>query len=204
MRGLLAVAIALSVAGCAATRGAVNTVGSTTSGVVGAAATGATGVVGSATGAATGVAGAAARGTTGIVGAAASGTTAAVGAATGATPPLPRKGTPEYLQAGRDQYMKYCATCHGPTGTGDGMASSTFNKHPVDLTLLSRQNGGTFPMTKVLSIVKGDTPISAHGTREMPVWGEILGHPLDDSMYQQDAANLKILSIASYLESIQK
>lgn len=182
----------------------VSTVGSTTTGVVGAAASGASGVVGSAAGAATGVAGAAAQGTTGAVGAVARGTTGAVGAVTGANPPLPQKGTPEYLQAGRDQYMKYCATCHGPTGTGDGMASSTFNKHPVDLTLLSKQNGGTFPTMKVLSIVKGDTPISAHGTREMPVWGEILGHPLDTSMYQQDAANLKILSIATYLESIQK
>jgi len=204
MRGILAIAIALSAAGCATTQSAVNTVGTTTTGVVGAAANGAAGVVGSAAGAATGVAGAAAQGVTGATGAAARGTTAAVGAATGTKPPLPQKGTPEYLQVGREQYMKYCATCHGPTGTGDGMASSTFNKHPVDLTLLSRQNGGRFPTTKVLSIVKGDSPIAAHGSREMPVWGEILGHPLDDSMYEQDSSNLKILSIAAYLESIQK
>ncbi len=160
MRGVLAIVIALSAAGCATTHSAVNTVGGTT--------------------------------------------TAAVGAAAGAKPPLPSKGTPEYLQVGRDRYMQYCATCHGPTGTGDGVASSTFNKHPVDLTLLSRQNGGRFPTTKVLSIVKGDTPIAAHGKREMPVWGEILGHPLDDSMYQKDASDLKILSITAYLESIQK
>ncbi|MEY4951547.1 MAG: hypothetical protein RL698_3758 [Pseudomonadota bacterium] len=196
MRRILAVAIGISVAGCATTRNAANTVGTATTGVVGAAASGSSGVVGSAVGTATGVASATAAGTAGAVGA----TTGAAGSST----PLPAKGTPEYLQVGRDQYVKYCATCHGPSGTGDGVASSTFNKHPVDLTQLSRQNGGTFPMAKVISIVKGDTPISAHGKREMPVWGEILGHPLDDSMYQQDAANLKILSIASYLETIQK
>ena len=181
MRGSLAIAIALAIAGCASTRSAVNTVGSATTGVVGAAATGAVGAVGAVAG----------------------GTTAAVGAVTGAAA-APAKGTPEFLQVGRAQYMKYCATCHGPTGTGDGIAANTFNKHPGDLTTLARKNGGRFPMMNVVSIVKGDTPIAAHGTREMPVWGEIIGQPLADPMYRQDAADAKIMSIASYLESIQR
>jgi len=192
MRGTLAIAIALAIAGCATTRSAVNTVGSATTGVVGAAATGATGI-----------AGAAAQGAVGTVGAVAGGTTAAVGAVTGTTA-VSAKGTPQYLEVGRAQYMKYCATCHGPTGTGDGIAASTFNKHPGDLTLLARRNGGRFPMMNVVSIVKGDTPIAAHGTREMPVWGEIIGQPMGDPMYRQDAADAKIMSIASYIESVQR
>ncbi|HZR83341.1 MAG TPA: c-type cytochrome [Candidatus Binatia bacterium] len=108
------------------------------------------------------------------------------------------------VEQGKKLYMKYCATCHGPSGTGDGVAASTFKTKPVDLTMLAKQSNGTFPTMKVLSIVKGDSPVAAHGSREMPVWGEILGRPLDTGMYKQDDVDLKILSIVSYLKSIQK
>lgn len=109
------------------------------------------------------------------------------------------------LEVGKEQYMKYCATCHGPSGTGqDGVASRLFTKPPTNLTLLAKNNGGKFPMMEVINIVKGDQPVAAHGTREMPVWGEILGRPLEESMYAQDAANARILNIGKYLESIQQ
>lgn len=127
-------------------------------------------------------------------------TTVAVAAGT----PMPKPGTPESVQVGRDQYMKLCATCHGPSATGDGIAARTFKVHPTDLTTLARRNGGKFPTATVIDIVKGNVPIAAHGKREMPVWGEILGQPLDTGMYQQDATDLKILAIAAYLQTIQK
>jgi len=109
------------------------------------------------------------------------------------------------LKVGKEQYMKYCATCHGPSGTGqDGVASRLFTKQPTDLTLLAKNNGGKFPMMEVVNIVKGDQPIAAHGTREMPVWGDILGRPLEEGMYGQDSEDAKILTIGKYLESIQQ
>ena len=108
------------------------------------------------------------------------------------------------LQVGKQQYLKYCATCHGPNGTGDGVAAHLFKSKPTDLTTLAERNGGTFPMNELLNIVKGNAPIAAHGTREMPVWGEILGRPLDTSMNQQAVDNAEILVIGHYLESIQK
>jgi mono/diheme cytochrome c family protein len=108
------------------------------------------------------------------------------------------------IEQGKQLYMKYCATCHGPSATGDGVAAATFKTKPTDLTMLAKNNGGSFPTMKVLNIVKGDAPIAAHGSREMPVWGEIIGRPLDTGMYKQDDVDLKILSIANYLKSIQK
>jgi mono/diheme cytochrome c family protein len=108
------------------------------------------------------------------------------------------------LQLGQQRYMKYCATCHGPSATGDGVAARLFTTKPPDLTLLAKENGGKFPMNELLSIVKGNAPIAAHGNREMPVWGEILGRPLDTSMTGQAAADSEILVIGNYLESIQK
>ncbi len=108
------------------------------------------------------------------------------------------------VKVGKDLYMKYCATCHGPSGNGtDGMASRLFTNQPANLTLLSKENGGKFPMNELMNIVKGDQPIAAHGSREMPVWGEILGRPLSDGMYGQDEADAKIINIGKFLETIQ-
>jgi mono/diheme cytochrome c family protein len=107
-------------------------------------------------------------------------------------------------KVGKDQYTKYCATCHGPSGTGtDGVASRLFTKPPTNLTTLAKENDGKFPMMEVINIVKGDQPIDAHGTREMPVWGQITGKPLSEGMYGQDAADAEILNIGKYLETIQ-
>lgn len=111
--------------------------------------------------------------------------------------------TPEEIEVGKRRYMKYCATCHGPTGTGDGYAASTFVKKPANLTLLAKQNGGKFPVGEVIGIVKGDQPIAAHGSREMPVWADILGSPMSGE-YTQTETDLKILTIVNYLETIQQ
>lgn len=108
------------------------------------------------------------------------------------------------LQIGKQKYMKYCATCHGPDANGDGVAARLFTTKPPDLTLLAKENGGKFPMNELLNIVKGNAPIAAHGNREMPVWGEILGRPLDTSMNKQAEDNAEIMVIGHYLESIQK
>jgi mono/diheme cytochrome c family protein len=110
----------------------------------------------------------------------------------------------EQLTVGKNQYMKYCATCHGPTGTGtDGVASRLFTKPPANLTTLAKNNGGKFPMMEVIGIVKGDQPIAAHGTREMPIWGQTLGKPLSEGMYGKDEADAQIMTIGKYLETIQ-
>jgi mono/diheme cytochrome c family protein len=108
------------------------------------------------------------------------------------------------LKLGKDMFMRYCATCHGPSGKGDGIAARLFQKKPIDLTTLAKNNGGKFPTMEVLNIVKGDAPVAAHGNREMPVWGTIIGaDPTHQGMYAQDAANAQILTIANYLKSIQ-
>ena len=111
----------------------------------------------------------------------------------------------EQIEVGKKQYMKYCATCHGPSGTGtDGTASRLFTKPPTNLTLLAKNNGGKFPMMEVIGIVRGDQPIAAHGTREMPVWGQAMGgDPTQEGMYAKDAAGAQIMTIGKYLETIQ-
>ncbi len=108
------------------------------------------------------------------------------------------------LRIGREKYLRHCAACHGPKAEGDGIAAHLFDSKPRNLTLLARENGGKFPTKLLISVVKGKAQIDAHGSREMPVWGDIAGRAAAESMVAEGAANAELLTIARYLESIQK
>jgi mono/diheme cytochrome c family protein len=71
---------------------------------------------------------------------------------------------------GKATYERSCASCHGIDARGDGPVASSLKVRPADLTQLARRNGGVFPRTEVIAIVTGETPIAAHGTRDMPIW----------------------------------
>ena len=60
-----------------------------------------------------------------------------------------RQGVPPRLvigsMTGEDSFMFYCASCHGPSGKGDGPVARSLKTRPADLTVLTKRNGGTFP-----------------------------------------------------------
>lgn len=101
---------------------------------------------------------------------------------------------------GRAMYASYCAACHGVDGRGDGPVASELKTPPADLTVQSLKNHGRFPNAHVAAVLEFGTPVRAHGTAEMPVWGPILG--------KMDQANpeetlLRINNLSRYLESLQ-
>jgi mono/diheme cytochrome c family protein len=103
---------------------------------------------------------------------------------------------------GRDLFRFYCATCHGTTATGDGPAASALKNAPPNLTLLARRSGGVFPRERIRATIAGDDslkPASAHGSREMPVWGPIFRALDPDDRY----ASVRIDNLVKFLESIQ-
>lgn len=73
--------------------------------------------------------------------------------------------------AGRDLFLRYCATCHGAEARGDGPMSSVLILRPTDLTALSSGNGGTFPLARVVMRIDGRDPLVSHGS-PMPLFGE--------------------------------
>jgi mono/diheme cytochrome c family protein len=103
--------------------------------------------------------------------------------------------------AGRDLFNFYCASCHGIDGKGGGHVAPALKTRPPDLTVLTRQNGGTFPAAKVEEIIRGETraPASAHGSSDMPVWGPIF-RGLDS---RKDVNDARIENLVKYIESIQ-
>jgi mono/diheme cytochrome c family protein len=105
---------------------------------------------------------------------------------------------------GRDYFQRYCSGCHGLEGKGDGAFASLLKTPPPDLTTLAKRSGGTFPDQKVAQIVDGRDPRAAHGTRDMPIWGERFGETMAGSPASQSVIRGQVYLFVSYLRSIQQ
>lgn len=106
---------------------------------------------------------------------------------------------------GRPDYMDYCAACHGETGAGDGPLSEIIDRAVPALTGLAADNGGRFPMLRVIRTIDGREQVPGHGY-PMPVWGNRLTESTRDTGdYPVElVVRGRVLSLAYYLESIQR
>lgn len=105
----------------------------------------------------------------------------------------------ESLQ-GRDLFRAYCAACHGENARGGGPVASSLKGKVPDLTRIAERRGGAFPLPQIERIIAGEeTGPTAHGSREMPIWGPIFGQVQRD----QDLGKIRVRNLAKYLESIQ-
>jgi mono/diheme cytochrome c family protein len=103
---------------------------------------------------------------------------------------------------GGDLFQFYCASCHGREGKGDGPVASALNHQPADLTTIAKRNDGRFPREAVERFISGEAETlgtSAHGSRDMPVWGPIL-YALDPD---EHLTRVRLSNVVSYIESIQ-
>jgi mono/diheme cytochrome c family protein len=101
---------------------------------------------------------------------------------------------------GKAMFVNYCAPCHGVDGKGNGPVAPALRQQPVDLTVLSRANGGKFPAMHIEAVLQGGSTIPSHGTREMPVWGPIFA-TMDPGPFQEKT--IRINHLTAYLRSMQ-
>lgn len=99
---------------------------------------------------------------------------------------------------GAEMFRTYCAVCHGVDGKGKGPAVSALKAPPKDLTLLTRTSGGKFPELQVYNAIRGEVGVTAHGSKDMPIWGDVLRGRGDTSV-----VNLRLRNLTKYIESIQ-
>jgi mono/diheme cytochrome c family protein len=102
--------------------------------------------------------------------------------------------------SGPEMYQAYCAVCHGIGGKGNGPAAETLKVAPPDLTMLARKNGGKYPSDHVRSAIEGDLRLSAHGSKEMPVWGGLFWRM---SQGHSSEVQLRVSNLNKYIESLQ-
>jgi mono/diheme cytochrome c family protein len=117
-------------------------------------------------------------------------------------------------ELGESEFMNSCASCHGPAGKGDGPVISSLIKPPPDLTKLSERNGGVFPFSRVHEVIDGTIPVMTHGTRDMPVWGQVYRRNARSSQQgtgpsflpneiAEALVRVKMLALIEYISTLQ-
>lgn len=109
---------------------------------------------------------------------------------------------------GKLEYEGHCAVCHGDTATGFGAFGGMMTGRVPDLTTLSKRNGGVFPFSRVYETIDGTQLLKAHGTREMPIWGqryriEAAKYYVDIPYDERAFVRARILALTEYLSSLQ-
>ena len=103
----------------------------------------------------------------------------------------PEKSLVSQAAKGEVIYQKQCAHCHDSRNIEETIAD--LGAVPPDLrTIVSRRGVAEFPVTEIAMIIDGRQEMSGHGTREMPVWGEIYSENdgLDEDQIQGRKAEL--------------
>ncbi len=114
------------------------------------------------------------------------------------------KGPPEgsraaQAQRGQTHFMNYCSSCHGEDAKG--VRIDSLYKMPADLTRITANwRTSEFPVLEVARMIDGRDMAKSHGTRQMPVWGEVFSEQehLDETQIKG-----KLSEIIAYLMVIQ-
>jgi len=106
--------------------------------------------------------------------------------------------------AGKDDYLRDCARCHGTDGKGDVSEMSTVPGYTaVDLTQLRKGNNGEFPRQEVYDTIDGRKRFPAHYIGGMPTWG--LKYQKERfSAESEEKVRRKISGLVDYIETLQE
>lgn len=115
------------------------------------------------------------------------------------------------VDLGKAEYQANCMVCHGAKGKGDGSYAELLKTKLPDLTTLAKNNGGVFPYSRVYEVVDGRQEVKAHGSREMPIWGQRYSmagataaeHYVDVPYDMEAFVRGRILALVDYIYRLQ-
>ena len=118
---------------------------------------------------------------------------------------LPAVVMAQDVRLGQKTYERYCAACHGADASGNGPMRPVLTLAPRDLTVLARNNGGAFPLARVVRQIDGRDPMVAHG-EPMPVYGDFF-EGRDVVLKVGEGAQIRtsrqVVDLVAYLQSLQ-
>ena len=93
-------------------------------------------------------------------------------------------------------YVRYCASCHGVSGTGDGPAAVAMTTMPTDLTTSCASKAD------LMKVIDGTRTIRAHGDAKMPVWGHVFEQAHEGETRQHRQALRDVEALAEYVQHL--
>jgi mono/diheme cytochrome c family protein len=116
-----------------------------------------------------------------------------------------KTGPKANIAAGKVLFHQNCSVCHGLDGKGPD-SGSIYDLEPekwvkpADLTALSERNSGKFPADRVRDAIYFKGSIPAHGTPEMPAWGNVFYLLKSRPKVLEE----RVRDLSAYIDSIQK
>lgn len=114
---------------------------------------------------------------------------------------------------GRAYFLRYCASCHGVEADGRGYVAPALAHPPGDLRHVGERDDVTLHgdvrqrhdvlAERIARFIDGRGIVTAHGTREMPVWGERFDDVHAEGAARERAVRERINAMVAYLLSIQ-
>ncbi len=121
----------------------------------------------------------------------------------GEAKPAEAEASPLLVESGAETFRRHCSACHGVSGAGDGPVAAVLRDKPADLTRIAARRDGRFPHAEIAAFIDGRTDVSAHGPREMPVWGRVFSKPIADGTTGEEVVRGQLLVLVEYLASLQ-
>jgi mono/diheme cytochrome c family protein len=103
---------------------------------------------------------------------------------------------PTYPSNAAAAYARYCASCHGATGGGDGPAAAALVPPPTNLTR------STLDLADLMRVIDGRRTVRAHGTGTMPVWGFVFEAEDENSDRRHRDALRRVQGLAEYVRAL--
>jgi len=108
------------------------------------------------------------------------------------------KGSGAEQASGELLYRRYCASCHGIDGRGDGPVAPALVTPPADLT---RLDAG---VPELMRQIDGRAMAHAHGSAQMPVWGRVFEEAHVGDPHPQRTTLQEVEILADYVHRLQK
>lgn len=112
-------------------------------------------------------------------------------------PSLALSSDEDPVTKGAETFEIKCASCH----------SHTKEVNAPDLRKITERNNGQFPISRIYAVIDGREIVNGHGTRVMPVWGDLF---LSDTIWEgcsqveEQLVRGRIMELILYLDSIQE